>query len=462
MDSTTIAEGRTLQFDRNTRLRILPLKRLFVGLVFGPALLTLSYYGLLPDVGSRYILLGSIGLCVIFFLIEPRPFVLRSASIIVSVSVSLILIDLALRPVMERRLFGPPQMFMYRWAPMPALWRYKPNVFFDGIVYGDLATREYQERRHEVFETDSYGFRNTPAQENEAREGHTDLILLGDSFGVGVGTTQERTWGSLFESKYRLHTYNLSMAASGPWHELMNLKIACQRLRCDGNSTVIWALFAGNDLQDEIYDELEPSLSNSWLRKVTVDMATFRNMSPLRNIAEVVLTRGHPSKEPITIRDLPDGKKLIFRQRYVKATQLSLEQVRQHPHYHKLAAVLAEMKRFSDARHFSVVVVLAPAKEEIYSSILTGRNESNTERTSGFAKAIEELCRRNGLPYLDLTPFFAQEAERELASGHLLWWSDDTHWNERGNEFAASVVHDHLSGLLGDRAQTRTLAAAEH
>lgn len=460
MDPTTIAEGRTLQFGRNTRLVILPLKRLFVGLVFGLALLTLSFYGLLPDVGIRYMLLGSGALCVICLLVGLRLIVLRTALVMVSVSVSLMVMDLALRPVVSQKLFGPSQMFMYRWAPMPALWRYKPNAFFDGVVYGDLATREYKEQRREVFRTDSYGFRNTPAQELEAHEGHTDLILLGDSFGVGVGTTQEATWGSLFESKYGLHTYNLSMAGSGPWHELMNLKIACQRLRCDSNTTVIWALFAGNDLQDEIFDELEPSLSESWLREVIVNVATFRNMSPLRNVAELVFERSHPSKQPIITRDLPDGRKLIFRTRYAKAVQLSLEQVRQHPHYPKLAAVLAEMKRFSDARHFSVVVVLAPAKEEIYSSILTGRNEPNTERTSGFAKAIEELCRRNRQPYLDLTPLFAQEAERELASGHLLWWSDDTHWNERGNEFAAAVVHDHLSGLLRDHAYSRAMTGA--
>jgi SGNH hydrolase-like domain, acetyltransferase AlgX len=339
-------------------------------------------------------------------------------------------------------------MFMYRWAPMPALWRYKPNVFFDGIVYGDLATRDYRERRREVFQTDSYGFRNTPAQELEAREGRVDLILLGDSFGVGPGTTQEKTWGALFENKYGLHTYNLSMAGSGPWHELMNLKIACQRLRCGSQTTVLWALFAGNDLQDEIFDSLQPSLSENWVQELTVAIATFRNMSPIRNVWGLVLQRSHPSKQSVITRDLPDGKKLIFRPRYADAVRLSLDQVRQHPHYHQLVAVLGEMRRFSETQHFSVIVVVAPAKEEIYSSILGGGGEPDAGQTSGFAKAIEELCRQSGQPYLDLTPFFVSEAKKELPAGRLLWWSDDTHWNEEGNEFAAAVVHDHLWDLI--------------
>ncbi len=444
MKSMTITDGRPREAGHKLRLGSLSLKRLSVGLIFGFTLLALSGYGFVPGLfATRYIFLGFAAICLTFLMIEPGPIVVRTAFVLASLLASLVLIDLALRPLMQPMLFGPPQLFMFRWPPMPVLWRYQPHVFFDGMVYGDLASREYQERRREIFQTDSYGFRNAPAQEREAQKGHIDLILLGDSFGVGVGTTQEKTWGALFENKYGLHTYNLSMPGSGPWHELMNLKIACRRLRCYKNTTVLWALFSGNDLQDEIYDEGEPSLSDSWLQSFLLRATTFRNMSPVREVFEKALIRGHSSA---IVKGLPDGRKLIFRPKYEQAVQLSLDQVRQHPHYQKLVAVVDEMRRFSDAQHFSVFVVVAPAKEEIYSSILTGQSASNAEESSGFAKAIEQLCHRDGLPYLDLKPFFAQEAKKQLALGNLLWWSDDTHWNERGNELAAAVVHDHLLG----------------
>jgi SGNH hydrolase-like domain, acetyltransferase AlgX len=442
MKSKAITEDQLAETRGHRRPGFLSLKRLSVGAIFCLTLLALSGYGFIPGLfANRYIFLACAAICLLFVMIEPGIIVVRIALVLASLVVSVVLMDLTLRPVMYPRLFGPPQLFMFRWPPMPVLWRYKPNVVFDGMVYGDLASPEYQERRHEIFQTDSYGFRNTPAQEREAREGHADLILLGDSFGVGVGTTQEKTWGGLFQGKYGLHTYNLSIAGSGPWHELINLKIACQRLRCDESTTVLWALFSGNDLQDEIYDEMEPSLSNSRLRGLLVDAETFRNMSPIREIIDKVFVRGHSS--PITKR-LPDGRELIFRPRYVKAVSLNLEQVRQHPHYQKLAAVVDEMKRFADARHFSVVVVVAPAKEEIYSSILADQSESDGKEISGFASAIEELCRRDQLPYLDLKPFFAEESTKQLALGHLLWWSDDTHWNERGHELAAATVYDQL------------------
>jgi hypothetical protein len=456
MDAIALAETQTQVVRPHQTPSFFSLKRLSIGAVFSLTLLALSGYGFIPGLfANRYIFLACAAICLTFLVIKPGTIVVRTALVLASLLISLVLLDLALRPVMYPKLFGPPQLFMFRWPPMPELWRYRPNISFSGVVYGDMASPQYQERRHEVFQTDSYGFRNTPAQERQAREGHVDLILLGDSFGVGVGTTQEKTWAGLFENKYGLHTYNLSMPGSGPWHELINLKIACQRLHCDENTTVLWALFSGNDLQDDIYDDMEPSLSNNPIHSFFVDAASFRNLSPIREITDKLFIRTHST--PIT-KNLPNGKKLIFRPRYVSSVQLNLDQVRQHPHYQKIVAVVDEMKRFADARHFSVVVAVAPAKEEVYSSILTGTPDSATDGPSGFATAVQELCQQNKLPYLDLKPFFAQEAQKQLALGNLLWWSDDTHWNERGNALAAAAVHDHL--LNQQRSNSSTLSSA--
>ena len=457
---TTAGEQPQTPQQGNTQHRTTRLKRLLLGSLFGFALLEAYFLGLIPNfLESKYILLISISVLLAVAMSEPGLVLTRTAIVVSSVSISFAALDLGLRPVMETRLFGPREMFMYSWAPMPSLWRYPPNVSFNGTVIGDLATRDYRERRHVTFETDSYGFRNGPEQAQEAKKGLADLILLGDSFGVGVGTTQSQTWGSLFEGKYGLHTYNLSMAGSGPWHELMNLKIACPRLHCDDRTIVLWALFAGNDLQDPITEKLEPSLSDSWSQQLAVSVKTFRNMSPVRNVLDLLTNSEHVSNEPVIVRDLPKGGKLIFRTRYVRAVRLSYDQVRLHPHYPKLVAVLDEMKKFSDSRHFSVVVVMIPAKEEVYSSILSGKSEPGDQQPSGFSQAVQELCQRDGLPYLDLKPFFLEEANKEFAqSGGLLWWSDDTHWNDRGHALAALIVNDRLLVPM-KRALQNTAAA---
>jgi hypothetical protein len=426
------------------------MKRLLPGSVFALAFFELFFLGLLPDfLGSKYVLLISICVVLAFATVKPGPVLGKTSIVVLSISVSFLLLDIGLRPVMEPRLFGPRALFMYSWAPMPSLWRYAPNVSFEGTLAGDLATRDYQEGRLETFETDSYGFRNTAKQALEAQRDGADLIMLGDSFGVGVGTAQNQTWASLFEQEYGLDTYNLSMAGSGPWQELMNLKIACPRLHCDSRTVVLWALFAGNDLQDPIGDELEPSVSYSWAQRMRVSARTYLNMSPVRNVIDLAINRKSQSRQPVIVRDLPSGRKLIFRTRYVRAVQLSYDQVRLHPHYPKVAAVVDEMKRFSDSEHFPVVVVMIPAKEEVYSSTLSGGDQPGDAQPSGFSRAVRELCQRNGLPYLDLKPYFLEEARKQLAqSGELLWWSDDTHWNTRGHALAASIVFNYLLAPL--------------
>lgn len=298
--------------------------------------------------------------------------------------------------------------------------------------------------RSYVFKTDSYGLRND-STEGSQTQGPLDLIMLGDSFGAGADTTQDETWTSILSQKYHLHTYNLSMSESSPWHELMNLKIESKRRRMDDKTIVLWAMFSGNDLDDPYGDELSPSVSHRWWQSVSVSLLKFQSLSPIRSVAGLFWYRiEHPIK-PVVARRLPSGTELLFRPRYQIAVERTYDQVKKQPHYPKLIAVMDEMKRFTDAEHLSVVVVLVPAKEEVYSWILNGATTAADDATSGFSQAVAECCKADDLTFLDLKPLFVHEARREFEqSGQLLWWSDDTHWNGRGQELAASVVYSQL------------------
>jgi len=426
-------------------------KRLLIGTTFGITVPVLYFYSLIPNVMSTtYVLLIAVSVSGGIALLRPRPGLAKAAAGVASCLLSLIVMDLALRPAINRQLLGPREMYMYYWPPMPTLWRYGTHVTFHQIISGDLAgtsRQHYEEKRLLDFETDAFGFRNCPRQVEGEHDKNYDLILLGDSVGVGVGTTQEKTWGTLLSRKYGLRTYNLSMPGSSPWHELMNLKIACQRLHCGSQTIVLWVMFAGNDLSDEYGDELEPSLVDNPVRRLRIAAKTFRNMSPIRNLVERVRQFYDPNGPQVIVKDLPGGKKLLFRKRYVDETRLTYDQVRQHPHYPKLMAVLDEMKRFADTEHFSVYVMVVPAKEEVYRWVLDGASApvANTQ-ASGFARAVGERCRLEGFPFLDMKPLLVAEANRLfMQSGRLLWWADDTHWNEIGHEYAASVTHDFLS-----------------
>lgn len=425
-------------------------RRFLLATTVAVALLELYFYDLIPNsMSTRWFVVISCLLGLVLVVRAPGQRLVKAGFIMAGCCAGLALADLAMRPLLIPKIFGPRELFMYRWAPMPSVWRFAPNVAYNGVVGGDLARNvgfhTYQIQRQLVFKTDSHGFRNDLLETRQTQD-PIDLILLGDSVGTGAGTTQSETWASIFAQMYHLHTYNLSMPKSSPWHELMNLEIESQRLHTDKKTVVLWVMFSGNDLDDTYEDGLTPSVSHKWWRPIYGSLLTFRSLSPIRVISEGIQWRlrlQHPMK-PVVVRTLEDGRNILFRPRYQVAVERTYDQVRQHPNYPKLIAIIDEMKRFAATQNLSVAVVVAPAKEEIYSWVLNGTTAAD-DTMSGFSKAVADRCAMDGLTFLDLKPLFIQAARTEFAkSGKLLWWEDDTHWNGLGHQLAASVVYTQL------------------
>jgi len=91
------------------------------------------------------------------------------------------------------------------------------------------------------------------------------------------------------------------------------------------------------------------------------------------------------------------------------------------------------MRRFSEAAGFSVLVVVAPSKEDVY---LRHYKDGETTAT---AQVLEVLSNEVSLDFFDLSPVFIKSATEKA-----LWWSDDTHWNADGNRLAAEAIATRL------------------
>ena len=90
------------------------------------------------------------------------------------------------------------------------------------------------------------------------------------------------------------------------------------------------------------------------------------------------------------------------------------------------------------------VVVVIPSKFRVYHEFSTDSKRACETLPSGFVKALRSMCEQNEMPLLDLAPHLVKEARRALAEGEMLWWPDDSHWNNRGHQAAAEVVHRKL------------------
>lgn len=363
-----------------------------------------------------------------------------------SVCFALTLFDLASRPLLPY-LFEvrPSERFIQRWPPLPLLQRYTARVNFEGATYGDLAAvsgrGDWRERRQIRFVTDEYGFRNEPrGSGSEARP--LDLILLGDSFGVAAGTSQEETLSSLLARDFGLSVYNLSISRENLRQEYANLLLEGGRLNTREGACVLWLIFPGNDLDEPYYRELENPrpVQPGPLKMLADDLSDFRSRSPVRRL----LSRDESGQ--VIERKFIDGRRMLFHAAYARRRGRTAEEVMRHPNFESLKATLGAMERLAVERRLNVAVALVPSKEEVYSWVLDGGPPwSARAEPSGFSEVLRGLCEQHGFRYMDLKPALLEASKRDYEkSGALLWWLDDTHWNGEGQRAAAAALHQNL------------------
>ncbi len=363
-------------------------------------------------------------------------------NIILAFSISLIFAacaDIALRLTISDRIFyRPHDKYILKFPQQKELSRYKANQRFEGDIFGDLAAmtgdKSLCQHRNITFQTDQRGFRNYPQTEQDS----IDIILLGDSFGMGSGTTQDHTWASILTEKYKLNTYSISIPGS-PWHELINLKIEAPTLKTKPGTIVLWALFSGNDLNENYFDTLEPELHTGFFYTNWIKLNTFRNRSPIRLIIRGILV----SNGDKVVRDpISDTATMLFYQPYSANSQLSAVEIQKHRNFSHLVSVINEMKRFTDENDLMLQIVTIPQKSEVYPLAIIPGTEY---RQNGFSATIQQLCQNSDINFLDLGEGLFKAAQEEYTNDNqIIWWLDDTHWNNLGHEIASEIIFNEI------------------
>ncbi len=360
--------------------------------------------------------------------------------------------DLALRPVIGDRIGGRPEdALMRRWPSLPVQARFVPNSNYRGIVVGDLigvsGNDAAAEPRTIVFSTDAHGFRNASG----AGASDVDLIALGDSFGAGFGVSQEKTWPSLLGSEHGRRVYNLSTFGS-PWNEWIHMKTELPRIKIAPGSKLVWTFFTGNDLGSD-YGPIHPRLL-SLPERALVRWSTFRNLSPLRRLFDKIryaVRLGRSASRDVVQSDDGSGRPVLFLKSFLSEEERSAESVRSHPNYKSLAEVFRAMARLAADRGIQVLVVSVPTKEGVYRELMRGAGAAGSDgdaESSGFATVVGQLSRENGFDFLDLKPLLRNAAWAGGAApgpSRMLYWRDDTHWNDEGHAAAALAIAERLS-----------------
>jgi hypothetical protein len=201
------------------------------------------------------------------------------------------------------------------------------------------------------------------------------------------------------------------------------------------NPIVVWMIFSGNDFAPP-YESSElltdPStLKMSLPESLIVKLYNSHSRSALsRLLGSFQKVEGAPTAERRTI---PGVGPMLFYRPYIEMATRTRQEIEQSQAYTSLRRTMKKMRRFSEAAGFSVLVVVAPSKEDVY---LRAYKDGETTAT---AQVLEVLSNEVSLDFFDLSPVFIKSATEKAS-----WWSDDTHWNADGNRLAAEAIATRL------------------
>lgn len=344
--------------------------------------------------------------------------------------------DLAARGVVQLS-YRPDDAFARKYPALPDLGRFIAGAHFDGEVHGDLGAMvpdvALRVRRRVRFTTDDRGFRNDPA----VAGGPHDVVVLGDSFAFGSGTTQDETWVQRLRTQHGRAAYTLGFPGS-PWHGCVNGAIELPDLPVREGGVLLLMLFAGNDLDDvsgASFDPVALGWPAPWWRQAGVMLESWRTRSPF-NLLRLRRKARPTTKSPVLVGRTRERLTFLFYRPYVEAAGRTRAQVREHPGFAPLATAIQTVRGLAASRGLRPVVVVAPAKAEVHPEELAAQGPAISG--GAFAAEVADRCRVEGVPCLDLLPAMRDRARTPGADP--LYWPDDTHWSPAGHALAAEAI----------------------
>ncbi len=358
----------------------------------------------------------------------------RALALVLSCAVSLALYTVLLRATgWDEAIYYRPHERFATWGARLGHRAYQPGVRVAlREPYGDLqilTPEPIAEPREVVFRTDSEGFRNDADYDGEP------WILVGDSFVVGVGNSQEEILQARLAAR-GVRAYNLGhpggpLDYEGYWRSF--------RSRHGGSGRLLLFLYEGNDFPETVGAREQPD----WWQ--AIDHTARGIAAPFTRLATYRVTRSLLARIAAG-RALSDGRQVRLLT-LAGAPMAFLEREVAHARAPELEDMALTDASFVRLAPELAAVFFVPTKYRVYQPWVA------PEETLPDAswRHLDSLCREQRVPCFDLTPALVERSRALLPSGLLTWWRDDTHWNGEGIDAAAQRVADAIAAL-GDRS----------
>jgi hypothetical protein len=288
---------------------------------------------------------------------------------------------------------------------------------------------------------------------------HYDVLALGDSY-TEAGNVG-KPWPDTLARDSGLTVRNLGFRGWGPVEEARAMEIFGADADAD---YVIISLFDGNDFSDAAFSlkyREDFVLPADELKKIKEQQENedFQLPSP----------DDGPFKYPLQININGQESDMVFFEAYAWWLNIERETFERSTNYQIIKESWQEIVDL--AGDACVIVTYFPSKEHIYVPYLNehgrvrlmesafvvtaspddvfyisfdlpvGTFDDLLSRLDNQRDAVANLAGELGLPFADLTPAFQQAA----ATGQILYYVYDTHWNQAGHDLAGQVLADFIA-----------------
>jgi acetyltransferase AlgX (SGNH hydrolase-like protein) len=340
---------------------------------------------------------------------------------------------------------------------------YKPNVRVEGTVYGEFyetrmlksptLVRDALRLRRLVYTIDANGFRN------RVDISQSKVWALGDSYAMGYSTTEGLTWSDRLGALTGQPIYNLGVSGTGPGVQVQMLEYLLRNRKDHAKpDRLLWMVFEGNDLENSYAGRRALSPATSGVRALfdgtlVGDLislpSTIRSRSVIGRLLEGDL-QFRRSRAGRRDSYQVDGVSLVtpayrsdrfgycmFNPLHVDVATKGEDYVLSHPNRPHLDESFERMKLLSKEFGFRVLVTVAPSAPRVHAHDFPEMPQLSA--VPHFIRYVERLAERVGFETIDLLgPLSADR------SGEMLYYCDDHHWNERGNDVVARVLAPRL------------------
>lgn len=386
-------------------------------------------------------------------------------SLVVSILLAIVFVDVALRLTQRKVYVGTEQS--YHRAPnniYHGVFNDKPEFAFSYPKtlpgYPDVAY---------TLTVDARGFRNPQALDQ------ADWIVLGDSFAEGSGVSDEQVWVRRLAEKRGVTIYNLGMSGGSPVTYLDTL----QKFGVALNPKVaLYMLYEGNDFRDsnfraaKLEDPRKASLSErlfkaSPLRRL-IKESILRTFQPIgRDRFKNDATVFEPSHRMYPVAWLPieipagGGYGYAFDVKRLEQHYITEEEFRQTVACKESLRLMQEAKAVCQANGIAMVVIYAPDTPHVLIDAIVSQvpaeqlrafmatRQEDLPEAEAFVAALKEglavrqrvmeaFCRSEGLPFIALTDILSQKT----LDGVKTYYAYDQHWTPDGHQVVADYLAD--------------------